>query len=223
MPPGVMDPQLFNPPQPRSSPAAEMILAPLLPLVTCGSGSWIFFVVLATRRRDHRQLVVAAFYLMAFLVACFVTFVVDPTPLDSDDFSTAEDIGFAFLFSLPLVAAIHGSLVAFRLSHADRDRAVRDRIRAFAHYAPDQARTLGIGRPDLIRAFDDGGLIDLNHLGAPELAWATGLPADQAHRIVTNRLERGPFQRPEDLLIRGLATKRTMRRLAPRLICIPPH
>ena len=81
---------------------------------------------------------------------------------------------------------------------------------------------LGIGRPDLMRGFDDGGLIDLNHVPGAELARQTSLSLPEAHRIVTNRLEHGPYLRPEDLLLRGLISPRTLRRLAPRLVCIAP-
>ena len=53
-------------------------------------------------------------------------------------------------------------------------------------------------------------------------ARAPGLPMSPARAIVSDRVARGPFLRPEDLVLRGLITVRTVRRLAPRLICVPP-
>lgn len=219
-PPGY-GPPLAVPPTRRRVPVLEVLAAVLLPLVICSFGSWIYFVIAGIRRRDPWQYLVAAVYFAIFVVGVVIAFVVDPTPIDSDDTSTAEEIGFMILFVLPLASIFHGVVLATRANEFERGSALRGQARQFAQFAPDQARQIGIGRPAMMRGFDDGGLVDLNHVSGDELARATGLPISQAYGIVANRLQAGPFARPEDLVLRGLATERTVHRLAQRLICIP--
>ena len=63
-----------------------------------------------------------------------------------------------------------------------------------------------IGRPDLHRAFDDGGLIDVNHTGAASLAVVPAIGADLAERIVSTREEVGGYSDLADLsLTLGIA------------------
>jgi len=52
------------------------------------------------------------------------------------------------------------------------------------------ARELGIGRPDLGRGFDDGGLIDLNGAPADVIARVCGIEMQQAERVVEARTVR---------------------------------
>jgi hypothetical protein len=56
---------------------------------------------------------------------------------------------------------------------------------------PAMARELGIGRPDLGRGFDDGGLVDINSAPAPVIARVCGLDQRQAEAIVAARTARG--------------------------------
>nr|BFE76076.1 hypothetical protein GCM10020092_093770 [Actinoplanes digitatis] len=55
-----------------------------------------------------------------------------------------------------------------------------------------------------------------------ELARLPELSSEQAHRIVMDRLNRGPYHRPDELIARGVLPARTVARLAGRLICLPP-
>jgi hypothetical protein len=67
---------------------------------------------------------------------------------------------------------------------------------------PTLARSLGIGRPDLGRGYDDGGLIDLNTAPAPVIAQVCGLDAALAEAIVAARLRQGGvFYNVDELLI----------------------
>lgn len=52
---------------------------------------------------------------------------------------------------------------------------------------PALARELRIGRPDLPRRFDDGGLVDVNHVPAEVLAGLPGVSAELAERVVRVR------------------------------------
>ena len=56
---------------------------------------------------------------------------------------------------------------------------------------PALARELGIGRPDLDRGYDDGGLVDLNTAPAPVIAAVCGIGPEPAEGIVAARVARG--------------------------------
>ena len=53
------------------------------------------------------------------------------------------------------------------------------------------ARELGIGRPDLGRGFDDGGLVDLNAAPSSVIEQVCGIDAAQAEAVVAARETRG--------------------------------
>jgi DNA uptake protein ComE-like DNA-binding protein len=79
---------------------------------------------------------------------------------------------------------------------------------------------LGIGRPDLPRWYDDGGLIDVNQVPASVLAALPGVDAGPAHRLVQDRQLNGPFRTIDDVVSRGLLPAAVVHRLAARLICL---
>ena len=209
------------PPPPRKRfPLGEVVFASLLPIVVCSFGSWIYFVYAGFHRRDKRQFIVAAAYALAFGVA--VVFAsINPTPVDSTDLSTEENIGFSLFMAIALTAAVHGGILAAHPGDTPRNRTLREQARQFAAFDPARARHLGVGRPDLIRSFDDGGLVDLNHAPGHELARLPGVTPEAAHRIVIGRFER-PYAHPEELIVRGLLSSRALHRAGSRLICIPP-
>jgi DNA uptake protein ComE-like DNA-binding protein len=64
---------------------------------------------------------------------------------------------------------------------------------------PELAAELGIGRPDQQRSFDDGGLIDVNHVPAGVLAGLPGLSPQIADKIAAVRAEVGGFTSISDL------------------------
>lgn len=67
------------------------------------------------------------------------------------------------------------------------ERAQRRKAAQLVASDPNLARELRIGRPDLPRSYDDGGLVDLNAFDADGLAGYIGLPPDVAQRIVDAR------------------------------------
>jgi hypothetical protein len=215
---------LFHPPKPRRRiSAAEVIFALLAPFATCLVGSWFYFAYTGARRRQVRYFVITVGYIAVWIVGVLLFTLGDPGSLDSDETSPVQGTGLAILLLLPLFAATHGLLVALHAGEFYYKRTMRDQARQFVIFAPDRAREVGIGRPDLpLRSVDDGGLVDLNHLGGYELAAATGLPVAGALAIVADRAANGPFTRPEELVSRGLADERTVKKLAPRLVCVPP-
>ncbi|SCX56427.1 Type II secretion system (T2SS), protein K [Klenkia marina] len=89
----------------------------------------------------------------------------------------------------PAVAAV----LAGRQKRADaRDLLARDR---------SMARELGIGRPDLGRGYDDGGLVDINTAPVQVIAQRCDLTPEQAAAVVAAREARAGFFNVDEMLI----------------------
>jgi hypothetical protein len=88
---------------------------------------------------------------------------------------------------------------------------------------PPLAAELRIGRPDLPgRQYDDGGLIDVNHVPAAYMAAALDLTPEVAAEIVSERGQRGGFSSPEELVVycQGMTPER-LAIIRDRLVFIP--
>lgn len=70
-------------------------------------------------------------------------------------------------------------------------RARREESRRLIARDPALRRDLGIGRPDLGRDYDDGGLIDVNTAPAAVIAQVCGIDLRDAEAIVAGRAARG--------------------------------
>ncbi len=75
----------------------------------------------------------------------------------------------------------------------------RAESRHIAETNPVLARDLRIGRPDLPRAYDDGGLIDVNHVSVAVLSQALGWSGAEAGKVVEAREQAGGFQSAAEL------------------------
>lgn len=64
---------------------------------------------------------------------------------------------------------------------------------------PELANELGIGRPDMHKEFDDGGLIDVNHVPGGYLLHLPGVDKPLARRIVELRKDVGGFSSVGDM------------------------
>ena len=107
-----------------------------------------------------------------------------------------------------LRAQIYGRNTPVRQAPAGPDPAVaramagrqrRQEARALAASDPLLAHELRIGRPDLPRDYDDGGLVDLNGAPAPVVAQLCGIEPVQAARIVQARQAAGRFSAVDDV------------------------
>jgi hypothetical protein len=78
-------------------------------------------------------------------------------------------------------------------------RARREEARQFVTRDPLIARDLRIGRPDLPRTYDDGGLVDLNSAPAAVIAELCDLAPAVAESIVTARVACGGFLAVDDV------------------------
>lgn len=200
---------------------AEVILAALIPVMTCSLGSFFYFVYAAIQRRTLRELLTAAGYVSAVAAVIFF-WAVDPSAPEAEIGSDAEAVGLILAIFVIALASIHGAVLAYHPGDSGRARRQRQMARQYAVFNPAAARYHAVGRPDLPRSYDDGGLVDLNHAPEPVLAGLRGITPVEAHRIAVDRYENGPFETPDDLVRRGLVTPRTASRLATWLICVPP-
>lgn len=83
----------------------------------------------------------------------------------------------------------------------DRARHLRGVARQIAEHDPLLAKRMRIGRPDLPRTEDDGGLIDLNHAPAELLRHLPGFNQATAEQV-RERVERlGPFQSIDEVIL----------------------
>lgn len=95
---------------------------------------------------------------------------------------------------------------------ARRRRELRARAREIAREHPERALEMRIGRPDLVRAFDDGGLVDVNHVPAAALTAIPGVTPEQAAKIVRVRSDVGGFVSAEEVgVMAGLPPSLTPR------------
>jgi hypothetical protein len=61
------------------------------------------------------------------------------------------------------------------------------------------ARDLMIGRPDLPRVYDDGGLVDVNHVPGFVLGSGLGLTEDEVRDVLTARRNLGRLSSADEL------------------------
>ncbi|WP_433474771.1 ComEA family DNA-binding protein [Spirillospora sp. CA-142024] len=80
-------------------------------------------------------------------------------------------------------------------------RTLRDEARALAAEDPALARELRIGRPDVPRTYDDGGLVDVNHAPREILEALPGMTPEFADRIVRRREQTGGFLSAEEMAV----------------------
>ncbi|SFO09341.1 Helix-hairpin-helix motif-containing protein [Actinomadura madurae] len=80
-------------------------------------------------------------------------------------------------------------------------RSLRDEARALAAEDPALARELRIGRPDQPRAYDDGGLVDVNHAPRDIIEALPGMTPEIAGRIIARREETGGFLSAEEMAV----------------------
>lgn len=178
------------------------------PLYTIGLGSWAVFLYAAIRRRSWWLGGAAALYAVLFTV-----FVVAETPAKPT--SAASAIGAVAWLACGFGGAAHALAIRRRVffpvvdpedealeraeARALERRKLRERARKLAASDPRMARELGIGRPDLRRDYNDGGLVDVNHAPATALETLPGMTAALAAKAVALREERGSYVSADDL------------------------
>ncbi|MFG1999805.1 ComEA family DNA-binding protein [Spirillospora sp. NPDC048911] len=186
--------------------AALSVTWAALPFLSLGYATPFTFAAAALWRRSAHLLVASAAYISAFTLLL----VLMP---DIDEAGTRRVIGI-LIFLLAIVGCGHAFLIRRRVFDPDglsgvdndaviervrRQRLLRDKARKLAADDPGLARELRIGRPDLPREYNDGGLVDVNHAPAEVLALLPGITPQLAVQIERVRAEAGGFVSAEEL------------------------
>jgi hypothetical protein len=203
--------------RPRSGLVARQVLWASVPIWSIGFLSFVPFLAYAAGRRTRRDWAVFAAY-----VAATVVMIVALSAAGSNSAATAAVGGYIIV--LAGCAAVHAAML-FRpsryvppagtaaptpsLSPRQRNRAAvaqaRDKIerrktaRHLVATNPALARDLMIGRPDLPRAYDDGGLVDVNHVPGAVLAPALGLAPGEVTDVLAARDRLGRFTSADEV------------------------
>ena len=191
-------------PPPRASDGVGWALVPLL---TAGIGAPVSFGYAAVRRNSVKLGGAAVGY-GAGIIGSYVAL------------STGGNIEFlgALIFLLTWVLSTTHAMVARPKLYppvnprehlnqqvvevAKHRRQLRDAARKMVAEDPGLAHELRIGRPDLMpRAFDDGGLIDVNHAPPQALSLLPGLTYEMVDRILRVRDHAGGFISVEELAL----------------------
>jgi hypothetical protein len=183
----------------------------LVPALTFGWGTPFTFTYAAVRMRS------------AFLGWCTAAYaVVASTSFlllsgSASDDSWQVDVGTMLTLLVMAVATAHAFALRPRLmesptpdqlavASAKKRLQLRERARHLAGGNPSLADGLRIGRPDLPCGFDDGGLVDVNHVPVSVLAAVQGISNEVAEEIALLREAVGGFDSLNDLSVTlGLA------------------
>jgi DNA-binding SARP family transcriptional activator len=231
VPPGFAVPARFAVPagvpaaaRPPRRPLALRMAAVAVPLFSFGVLTWAAMAFIAARRRSVALAAAALGYFLLLVVFGLTT---------TDD----PDSRWEFVAILALLLAMAGGAAhiallmsgarAVRRQPADHDamrslelRVRREQALTLLHHYPHIARELRIGRPDLARVFNDGGLVDVNAVPEHILAALPGVSVPQAQQIVSRRQDVGGFGSVGDLVTGGLLPAPTVRALSDVLIVI---
>ncbi|MER7439549.1 AfsR/SARP family transcriptional regulator [Micromonospora avicenniae] len=215
---------------PRWLSVGATIIGALTAMLSFGLLTWVVVLVYAAWRRSWRNGLAAPAYLLFA-----VTFVLVLGSGDPDDVSDAE--GFLIVAWLGgwVLGVVHTILLNGRIWSAltaraggaaapvpDERRIRREHARHLLHHYPPARDELRIGRPDLPRTFDDGGLIDVNAVPEQVLAALPGLTADQCRHIAVDRWLHGPYTSLEDLAVRCMLPPNLTEPLRDLLLFLPP-
>ncbi|WP_433468374.1 ComEA family DNA-binding protein [Spirillospora sp. CA-128828] len=187
--------------------AALSVTWAALPFLSLGYATPFTFAAALLWRRSLHLLVSTAAYAGVFALVLYLL------PDIGAKQGTERAVG-VLLFVLAVVGCGHAFLIRRRvfdphgLSAVDneavvervkRSRLLRDKARELAAADPGLAKELRIGRPDLPRQYNDGGLIDVNHAPAEVLTLLPGITPELADRIERVRAETGGFMSAEEL------------------------
>jgi hypothetical protein len=196
------------------------VLWALIPALSLGLLAPVPFAHAAIRLKQRRLWAVTAAYAVVWLVE--VVLAAGPEGGWRDTV-----LGVA-TFALMVVGTVHAFLLRGRvfappatdpvIAAAFATRQRREQARAIATRDLALARELRIGRPDLPRQFDDGGLVDVNHVPAQVLVQRLGLSVAQADKVVQARERLGGYAGPQELVASGELPEATVNTLRDRML-----
>jgi hypothetical protein len=184
----------------------------LVPLFTCGLGSFVMVLVggLWLKSKAHIAAAIGYFLLTVYFFVATDYSTTNHGPIPDAAITPAflaiwlGGLGHTLFLQLKIR---EGSPVAPPPSTDPALAAAQWRLhrraeaRAILAGNPALAAELRIGRPDLTRQYDDGGLVDVNHVPAAALISHLDVPAHVATQIVAERDRIGGFSSPDELVV----------------------
>ena len=182
----------------------------LVALFSFGMLTWLVVLLYGVWRRGWGSVLAAVYYLTVA-----ATFVVVIGSSETEEVSAPEATLMVIWLTtwaagVPHVVLLNGRLLTWLRGlwrgrpYADRNRLRREYARYLLYQYPSARDDLRIGRPDLPRAYDDGGLVDVNSVPDHVIAGLPGLTRSQAQHVVVDRRMRGPYTSMEELASRCL-------------------
>jgi hypothetical protein len=206
--------------RPRRGAAAGWVLA-FVPLLTCGFASFAPALWARSQRvgdsQYRRRMLIFAIIVGIFSVGSFVLIGVDGANNPGSEVGPlgtgAVGIWFGTIVTATVVAIMNRkpALQAPGSADGDQRRRRRAEYRRLINTDINLARSMSVGRPDLQRSYDDGGLLDLNSLSVEALV-RFGVPVDEAARILNAR-QVGRFSTLDEVAMRCSLTRTTVARL----------
>ena len=202
----------------------------LVPIATLGFGTCVPFFIVAKRTRIRRLSIIGGAYAaVAFLSLYLLNFNGNndrwQSSLGRAIAITCAAVGTAHVFGirrqLGAGSQVGGPRMNFSqlpgaytnstersnyvIARGVERMALREAARQIVLTQPRLADELRIGRPDLPREFDDGGLVDINHVPASVLAQLPDVSRNLALRIVDARQTIDCFESLDDIsLVLGM-------------------
>jgi hypothetical protein len=223
-------------PRPSRRGAAVWWYLPLT-VLTLGLASWAPFLhaALVLRSRSLRWFAAAYGVVAVGLLVCATAAPVDangnPVGTAGQVLPTVAGMGG---IALIVTACAHQLLLLRKVSRGPEDtgasaieqaltaRARRAEARKLVATDPLLAHELHIGRPDLGRKYDDGGLVDVNHAPAEVIAQVCELPIATAEEVVRARARRGyGFIGVDELLVEVDVPVAAWDRMRDRAVALP--
>jgi hypothetical protein len=180
---------------------------------TCGFAGFVP-PIWAARQRPHdaafrRRMYAASGGLFALLVAGMIMVAAAEDDATGSPTGLLSDIGGSMLVINLIVAVTVAVLVRNTrpstelpgVAEALSRRQLREQYRQLTISDPALARSIGVGRPDLPRNLDDGGLLDLNTIPLHNLGPHAGLSPAEAGRVAGAREQLGRFVSLDEVAI----------------------
>ncbi|SCG54947.1 BTAD domain-containing putative transcriptional regulator [Micromonospora inositola] len=218
-------------PVPRWLSVGATIVGTLTALLSFALLTWLVVLVYAIWRRSLRNGLAALCYLAFGVTVIMVIGNSDPEAEVTD----AEGLLILTWLLVWILGVLHTILLNGAVWAAitgrppgrpapvpDDRRVRREQARYLLYHYPAARQELHIGRPDLRRTFDDGGLVDINAVGERGLAGLPGMTAAQARQVAMDRWLRGPFGSMEELAARCLLPPLLTDSLRDLLVFLPP-
>jgi hypothetical protein len=199
----------------RAAPVVRQVLWASVPIWSIGFLSFVPFLAYAIIRRRRADWAVFAAYL-----AATIGLIVAVGSAGSGNGGGTGAVG-GFVIALAGCAAVHAAIVfrpgntpasavpaalpGPRQHNKDAIAEAKDRLerrkeaRRLAETDPALARDLHIGRPDVPRDYDDGGLVDVNHVPGAVLAADLGLTPDEVTDVIAARDKLGKFTSADEV------------------------